>query len=745
MPISDPWKSNGLPVPPVRAGVPIEVFRFNSPGSFTPLPNVVCLGAEEHEGIDPGSAAFRYVMDPRTGGPYAIEQALSTAYTGPLIVEVGDRLCVRATRPDGETRWIFDGFPMGWGGKVDARSEGVALQAVGVAVRAFAETIPGQSMRHADAPNTVADVQTDVVVRFNPGGKPNATPLGAEAGDAPFLYPTFLDPLRPKPSGSPLVQRIWTLVMAVKYLIFKHNDGEPFVRNPSAATLESVLISREPIAGVAIDPDDESTFTKADITAPDPPLTGERWPRAVRKLTEDYAIGMRWQLETPGFGGGDPRTTLRMFPAQAGPVKSIYLDQRGADFDAAKNNVGAGEFERDLSGVVNTVIAEGALIRHEASLVLQCLFPSSTADAASSAALQSFRTTDPAFATGDNFDKFRLYGFDETGEGHYAPGSTTKLTTVASLDALFGEDKYARRRRVPIGELFKTDTNGKPLRWRLAISTDYAGTAPAIWDGTGTWQHVEGGALLLKDRLGIRISIDDPNHWTIGKTDASGMPFPGGVVKGVKCQAAADAINPHFFLRLTCVVEADEASKYVASRQDSSPVAHEIDERLDVRDRLGTRMRAAFSEFNNTGSADTVRDDEDPLKAEAIAVRTSKEAGVFGAEVMIPYFTDYYEVGDRIDRIEGRDLNLRTDGGGAGVAPVYPTVISRRWDFSAGQRTFLTLSDRGSDHRQHRRRGTRSTQYAAPPARTAGSTKGRYTMRAGDSKPATGDQGRSMA
>jgi hypothetical protein len=106
-------------------------------------------------------------------------------------------------------------------------------------------------------------------------------------------------------------------------------------------------------------------------------------------------------------------------------------------------------------------------------------------------------------------------------------------------------------------------------------------------------------------------------------------------------------------------------------------------------------------------------------------VRAAKEAGVFESEVEIPYFTLAYNIGDRIDRIEGRNLGFRTDGGGAGVMPVLPMVIGVRFDFSNGQRTFLTLSDRGANHRQIKRRGTRAWRYTPPPAK-------RRSMHVGD-------------
>ncbi|MHC5537747.1 hypothetical protein ACYOEI_05885, partial [Singulisphaera rosea] len=567
-------------------------------------------------------------------------------------------------------------------------------------------TIPGQLMRGADQKTEAGkDVQTDLVVQFNPKGKSNATREG-DSGDGAKTYAVFLDPLLTSPPGDDPPQRKWTLPMAARYLCFVINEDEEFVTNPKGADLDALLMGREPIAGVTMNPNDASTYAAADIAATDTPLTGQRWPTALRLLTQEYGFGMSFDLTTDG--SGEPVTTLRMFHNQAGDVKSLYLDARGEDFDPSRNNVGSADLERDISDVVNTVIAEGGLERYEVTLVLQCGFPSQSSDATSASALAKFRSTDPAFATSDNYDAYRLYVFDETGEGHYAPGSTTKLTDVSSLDDVFGapgddlEPKYVVRRRVPIGDLFSTDQSGNTLRYRVAVSTDYTGPAPGLWvPGSEHWQHVEGGVTLLTDRLGIRITVDDPNKWNIGKSSDSNAPFPDGVVKAVECQANPTTANPKFFVRLTCVIEGDQCTEFKADRRPSSPINYPIEERVDARDRLATRWIAANSEFNSDSDPQKIQDEDDFLKAEALTVQTAKEAGVFAAEITIPYFTAYYEIGDRIDQIEGRDLGLRTDGGGPGVMPVLPVVVARRWELDGdNQVTHLTLSDRGVNHRQ---------------------------------------------
>jgi hypothetical protein len=175
-------------------------------------------------------------------------------------------------------------------------------------------------------------------------------------------------------------------------------------------------------------------------------------------------------------------------------------------------------------------------------------------------------------------------------------------------------------------------------------------------------------------------------------------------VKAVESIGNPSAANPAFFLRLTVVIEGDQALTYTAARADSSPVTQAITREIDARDRLFKNELAKHSEFNNTGSAVTTRDDTGLAKAEALASRTATEAGIMEGEAVIPRFTAAYGIGDRISGLLGRDLGFRTDTGGSGFAAVLPMVVSRRWELDGGQRTILNLSDSGLDRRRYARK-----------------------------------------
>ena len=686
-------------VPLARSPVLVGVYRYQPSGltKYEFLPNIRLLTIRQREGPDPGVARFRYVFNPAdpTTDPTSFEQALAVDTALANVVQNDERLVVMKFNTDGSTVSLFDGFAQVPELSLSPSQEVVTFLAHGVAIREWDTPVDGALMRNADKPGTVSDLETDLPTYFNPGGQPNATPLGGDATDtAGNTYPTFLDALLVR---SPDRRRVWTLPMAARYLCFHENADESFVNNPDGALLDLLLDSRSPIAGVTMNPGDPSTYKSQPIDVPDYPATGKPWPVALYEMLEPNGFGMVFRLETDA--NGDPLTWLDIFRRQDGSpssYKDIYLQPAGNALDPASNNLAQARLVRDTSGLANVFTIQSGPVRYEASFVLAPGFPIRLSDAVDASAIRSFDRSDPSFSR-LNRDKYRLYLFDETGEGHWNFGSASLDTTIPPLSALFVDDKgtaipYVNRRRLPSGELFTTDSNLKPLKVRLAISTDYAGRAPALWDGSGTWQTVVGGYDLLRDRLGIWINVSNPNGWNIGIPTTSGLPYPAGTVRGVEDQANTGA--HHFSLRLTCVIEGDQALKATAGQRPSSPSSFAITRRIDASDRYFKQVISANSEFNATAPAIVVRDDTNAAVAEASARRLAGEAGEVAGSLTVPRFTDAYRVGDKIRSIQGRNLSLRTNAGAPiDEGEVFPAVVGLSWEFESRQQTILQLSD----------------------------------------------------
>ncbi len=696
----------GTSIPLGRPATPVGVCRYQSGGigNFEYLTNIRVLTIQYREGADAGVARFRYVFDsanPPTV-PNSFQDALSVDSSLPGVVANDDRLVVMTIDPEGNPDVLFDGFAQVPELGLASNREMVTFVAFGVAIREWDTPIGGALMRDSDNPSIVSDAETDLVTQFNPAGQPNATPDGADAvDDSGNTYATFLDPLVVRQLD---LRRPWTLPMAIRHLCYRYNPDQTYVTNPDGSLLDSLLDSRVPDSSDgSLLPGDPTTYQSDPIVVPDYPAIGKAWPAVVRDLLEPNGFGMAFRLNTDQ--DGNSFTWLDVFRRQDGSAstyKDLFLQPQGSALDPGQTNLAAAQLARDTGGVVNSFTVESELVRYEASFILSPGFPISSGDASGYSALAAFDKNGLQFSQ-SNHDKYRLYVFDETGEGHWDWSSSAISSKVPPLDDLLGSEDdpdtgYVKRRRVPIGQLFSFDANQKPLKAQLSISTDYTGAQPGLWDGTGTWQPIGGGYELLKDRLGIWINVPNPNSWNIQASKVAGAPYPAGVAKGVEDQATKGATN--FSLRLTCVIESDRILASTADRRPSSPTSYTITRRVDARDRYAKHVVAAGSEFNLNSDEIVVRDDSLDALAEASARRTASEAGEVAGVVTIPRFTQAYRIGDRICSIQGRDLSLKTNAGSPSEeGDVYPAVVGLTWDFDGKQQTILQLSDQRGQSR----------------------------------------------
>ena len=426
---NDPWLPAD-PVPLTRAAVPIAVYRING-SSLEAMSSLRCVSITVREGPVPRSAVFRYAFDGLdTDSPQNFEQALSTAFTGPKVVNPGDRLAVRASKPDGSTEWIFDGYAFCFSGTLQGGQEGVSIGCLAREHRLWDSPIGGVLFRASDSVQSVADFITDGIIQFNPKGVPNASPSTADAGTGSFRYPSQMDPNKTGTDTNSIpYPQLFTLPMAVAHILFRFNSAQTYVNNPTRTTLDNLLVAREPITGTNYDPTNPSTYTKKDLQAPDTPMSDRSIPSAAYDLVKDYGFGMRFVLSD---ASGLPSTALEFFQKAAGTARHLYLQARGSTLDPAVTNIGMAEVSRDLTPVVNQWRVAGGLERYEASFILAPAFPSASTDGDTADHLKQW-DTDEADPTAADGEKYREWILDEGADTHYANTSTTAVTaTVAS-------------------------------------------------------------------------------------------------------------------------------------------------------------------------------------------------------------------------------------------------------------------------------------------------------------------------
>jgi hypothetical protein len=689
------------------SAVPVGVFWFdpNAPADqqYTLVPNARCESIQYREGAEPPVARFRYELDDSLASssyPSQFEQLWPLNAAGPYVVQNDDRIVVLAIAPNGRGRVLFDGFAQVPQVNLSPTSQEISFLAIGVAIRCWDSPIGGRYQRHADDPQAGAVVSVDLPTRFNPDGQPNCTPPGYDVSqsDPTSSYPVFLDPGLDR---QPDPRSYWTLGKFVRYVLAVQND-EKYVRNPDFTQVDALLQARAPLADSGfVDPDDASDYKAEDVVIRDFDATNMAWPD-VLSLQLGYAgFGMRFV--TGEDDAGNPAQTLEFYRKDAagqGSPLDLELPDRGADLDPARCNVAALNLMRDTRSIVNAITVETEQRRVEVSVVLAPGFTPAAGDEVAANRGQFLRAN-LSTASGDIRRKYRFYVADEAGDGHWDAVSGSWQIGPLDLSAIFpandkGQSSYVRRLRPGSNMLLSRDSKGQPHRAQLAFSRDYKVTVPGVWDGSGTWQPIAGGWELLEDRLGIRVTVDDPECWPIGGYTGTTPQEPSSTLRGITSQANPTSPNTRFMLRLTTVIDDDLMLPAVLPSRKASPTVFTVRRRADARDHFRLDTVAPGSLYNLGADPVIVRDDTPLALAHANQLRAAHELPPLAGSVTIPSLITAFRVGDRVGRINGRDISLQTNlGTGSGESPVYPVIVSLTWDFT-GQRqsTVLELADR---------------------------------------------------
>jgi hypothetical protein len=696
--------------PLAGSAVPVGVFRYDptqlADQRYSLVPNVRCDAIQYREGPDPPIARFSYVLDdslPRGDYPSQFEQLWPLDANGPYVVQSDERIVVLATAPSGTNRVLFDGFAQVPQVELSPNTQHVSFLAVGVAIRCWDSPIGGRYERDADNPNAGPVVSVDLPSRFNPTGRPNCTPSGYDVNqsDATSRYPVFLDP---RLDRQPDPRTYWTLGKFARYVLALYND-ETYIANPDFTDLDSLLQVRAPLPGSGfVNPDNSADYTPEDMSIRDFDASNMAWPDALSIQLGYAGFGMRFV--TGEDGAGEPRHEIEIYRKDAAGLaapRSVELPDRGANLDPARCNVSALRLSRDSRSIVNAVTVETRQRRVEVSVVLAPGFSPSPGDETATNRSQFLRANLDA-ASGDTRRKYRLYLADEAGDGHWDAASASWVTKALDLSSIFppskqGKSTYVRRLRPGSNILLSTDSKGRPLKAQLALSRDYTGAAPALWDGTGTWQPITGGWELPDDRLGILVTVEDPESWPIGDYTGTNPQEPSLTLRGITSQANPSSPNTRFVLRLTTVIDDDLMLPAVTAPRPASPTVFTLRRRVDARDHFGLDTIAAGSLHNPGSEPLTVRDDTDRALAHAQQLRAAYEFPPLDGSVTIPSLITALRVGDRISEINGRDVSFQTNIGiGQGESPVYPVIVALSWEFTGErQATILELSDRRGD------------------------------------------------
>jgi hypothetical protein len=465
------------------------------------------------------------------------------------------------------------------------------------------------------------------------------------------------------------------------------------------------LLSTEapPDGAAVLNPDDA---VSADLKIRDYDATNKEFPDVIEELLSYAGFIMRFKTGTDG--DGLPQHSLvisrRDNLATAAPKSFYHAAVSSNPLNPAANNAQQYSLVRDCNVITNEWTVETGLKQIEATFYLAPLFTPLMSDTSTP---QTYYKSNLTNATGEQRRAYRWYGIDECGLGYW-DGTNNEWVTGEGCDlsALFppddnGNPTYVKRFRPGLHTIIAKDAEGKPLKAILELqftSSTYPGPVPDLGDPT-TWFTIPSGWILLEDRLGIEVTIDDPESWSSGNT--LGL----GTIQGITWQA-----NPPdgkaFSLRLTTVIEADFHIAAKAAKRIASPTQFPRRRRADAGDHFQYCSIAPNSlNYSSQGGNGTdpfvVRDDTDSAKTHAQQLRSAHEMPPLAGSVRIPWITDYYEIGDRVKDIDGRDASLCVSvGTDQGEAPSYPWIVGITWNFSRdAQETICMLSDRRAEAR----------------------------------------------
>jgi hypothetical protein len=734
------------PVPAGQAiqALPIVVALYEpgDDGGFTILPNVRCLRIDYREGPEPPLARFQYFMDDllesAMGWPSQFEKLWPIDAQGDYVVLTDDRLVVMTQIPssspdqDPQIIFLFDGFAQVPQVDLGVDQQAVTFVAQGVAVRLWDSPITGRTQRdasNADKTDGSSDVPIQLPCRFNPSdtsvgsqggyiGNCVATSDYSEVGNS--TYPVFLDPLVLERGDN--FTSYWYVSDALSYLIVTEpspndDNGDPYVTYPTLSSLKDLLACQAPPDNGLLNSGDA---TATDIQIRDYDASNKSVPDVFAELLRYCGFVMYFFLDT---NGGDeesdpsPTTSLKIVRKDALATTTPKLLYLAADnsptLNLASNNTTALHLARDCNELVNQWSVETALKQVEVSVLLAPAFQPLSADALPANIVDYF-SSNLTDATSDVRRLYRWWIADECADGHYnvetsswVPNTAIDLTPIFPVDK-DGNYTYVDRYRPGSQTLISKDAEGKPLKAVLQILPGFSSGDPKLenTDDTENWTTITRGWRLLDDRLGIEITVENPNEWHTGAIKHTDGSATLTTIRAIDWLANATD-QTDFILRLTTVIDADARipdSDILAKMRKASPTQFARERVADGRDHFQYCAVAPHSIYYTSDGGDgtnlyVIRDDTAAAKTHAEQLRSAHEFPTLAGSATLPFITDYYQIGDRVKIIQGRNANLQINVGvDQGEAPTYPWVTAFAWDFQGDkQQTVIQFSDRRAE------------------------------------------------
>ncbi|KPJ53316.1 MAG: hypothetical protein AMS16_05385, partial [Planctomycetes bacterium DG_58] len=364
---------------------------------------------------------------------------------------------------------------------------------------------------------------------------------------------------------------------------------------------------------------------------------------------DPFVIVNRWSVF-----GEPPLPCFRIISPDAAPLKSVRLQEAGADFSKDDTNVNAASMTFSTRFSTNHWRIEGDFKEYEACFDLVKLWTDSEESQVSGDPDKGNRAHSDYEIGLDHV--YRQWGLNE--DGHWSDRGDP-----FDFNELLGEGTWTHKRRRFYPPYAETDD--EPRKCVVEVKNT---------DLDNDWHRVGSATIrFLSDRCGIYFDMTD-----VDGTNAR------VVIEDGPSQALKDLTH----VRITAIVQSDERVTYDAPRQDSAGSSQTITDTTDD-DSCRWVKRHSSSAYSGDGTG-IIRDDGEesgPMAKLAATVRSDTEPMWSGVSFTIPWVDVTYRIGDRIREMSGRDTSFPAK---AADESLFPIVRRVSYDFRA-QETRLAL------------------------------------------------------
>lgn len=438
----------------------------------------------------------------------------------------------------------------------------------------------------------------------------------------------------------------WSLQEAVQTMVELLNGSEDFIANP---TSYAVLSNTPAIRNVRIQ-------------------LGERLPDILDRLLIPH--GWNWFIDYEP----DDKPELSIFKIGEGPEKELFFQSRGQTLDLSESNTNRLEITNSIGDSYNEAQVFGEREEAEVTLPLYAGWPADD-DTFTAAELAK----DGAEYEGHE-SAWRLYIANEAGDIDPAVARPGGTPAVPNLGSVFSTATPHRR------------VLGEPLTYQQGKDDDYTSGVEA-----GDERHVRRPIVLeYSTDGGTTWQFEEPT-WTVKLCpDQIGIYFDGQDIP-TELKNAGDNMR----LRITGTVFGDARVGGLATKQAHAVNGREYRQVFALPEKFQKRWRQDSGPYRSalidSGNDADERDDTTQAQSYAEQLRDQNHYAEVDGEYRLPgYHTSYYQIGDLLTKVAGREISLDAAPAGA-PDPRYPQIMEIRVEVGDDGPSTVLITDRGTE------------------------------------------------